>query len=595
MSVPIVTYYNELPDSMKLFWSNLETILKAKNLKRNALKSYRLYFVNYCLVSDIKTAKELEDNSKVEFYIEAKKSVNKSYERALYNMALIINHIVSIQDQTRFNKKFEYYFSINVFDKYLKENSSNKRKKPFKFALVSIKNLSPEVKTFWLKLEKTFQKLTFESSSIANMKSAFSVYCNFAIIESIDDFSNQAKADQYYIKRKAQTKLTKIYAELKLLNRMIIYYNEDNKFDQIQNIFNGVIQKYFPGFTQQRQVDTRFKFQDFKLLPTEIEAFWIDTEPYLKHEKKLSPDTITTLKSTFKTYCLRTGIKNVNQINHINTIRLFRINREKENVKQATIASNFYRMSLIIQLWMNLGELEINTKYTFEKNLIQIYLQTYKIDKSFESHKPRMKPEVEIWIRFISNPLMKIYWTLLSIGLRKREPLKLTVEQFNFNERYILNVERKGRSKKHKTHLKVGLPNFCIEIIKTNLNHLGITTGKIFHQKSIKVTYWSQRHYVELMDLREEILKDEKKRKLPYWQSILHGLDLLKQRGIITPHQLRTTWDTISSDMNSNNRMYHLNHRLPGMDDFYVQIAKIPSEFKKYLLDLDNNSPQYNI
>lgn len=73
------------------------------------------------------------------------------------------------------------------------------------------------------------------------------------------------------------------------------------------------------------------------------------------------------------------------------------------------------------------------------------------------------------------------------------------------------------------------------------------------------------------MKMKDKLLSRENN---PYWQKILDGLLILSQNNAITPHELRTTWDTLAekNKMRESYRRYHLNHRLKGMDDVYIQI-----------------------
>ena len=145
------------------------------------------------------------------------------------------------------------------------------------------------------------------------------------------------------------------------------------------------------------------------------------------------------------------------------------------------------------------------------------------------------------------------------------------------------------------------LPSFTIPYIK---NLLDLPKNKI-KNKSVKDTLFtfkdpenvsirSNVHFKHLMNMKAKLEKTERN---AYWENIYQGLLLIEKNGKIAPHQLRTTWDTLSVKYGCRDvyRRYHLNHRLKGEDEIYVQIAKIPEVFQDYANNIEKNSPNYGL
>ncbi len=109
----------------------------------------------------------------------------------------------------------------------------------------------------------------------------------------------------------------------------------------------------------------------------------------------------------------------------------------------------------------------------------------------------------------------------------------------------------------------------------------------------------TKQHFKYLKDKLLPSYKKRRKMKLnkgkpvsPRLEREIALLEKLIKNGAITPHQLRTSWDTYAAEngMRDYLRRFHLNHHLKGMDQVYVKIR-----YETYSKEFDRAAPKFNI
>lgn len=316
----------------------------------------------------------------------------------------------------------------------------------------------------------------------------------------------------------------------------------------------------------------------------EIDRFWLYAEKSF-FQQGLAKGTIRGRRITFRLYVKLTNMKSISQLEDLELARRF-IHLRRGTIKDTTLQANLNVMRDIIQHLIEIQDYE-DTPYHFKKNVFKYLTKKTQFSKDHEHFKPRSTKEFKIWIKLIHEPKFKALYILYTLGLRRSEPLGLRKSQFELDKNYIANVLRKG----NRIHTKLGLPKFVIPFLEDFLTNFD-DDDLPFQMAFSTIARFNHRHYNRLLELKSKL---ERRTNNPYWREIFEGIKLIERNGKITPHQGRTTWDTIAEKnrMRESYRRYHLNHRLEGSDDTYIQIGRQKEAFEDYLKELNRCSPNF--
>ena len=320
----------------------------------------------------------------------------------------------------------------------------------------------------------------------------------------------------------------------------------------------------------------------------EYQELWEDIEKRLDSKGRAN-GTIENRRKALTSFIKHTKSTNLSDLEDLESVETFMKNfRIGGKRKDSSLKLYLKNISNIIKNSQKRKN-QTGKGYTgienFKRNQFQFVLDEYTFKDDIESHKPRTKLEIEIWIKLIREKQYKLFFMFCAMGLRLFEVLELRRGQLNIEDRAILDVRRKGNKKPQE---KLGLPKWIVPHI---VEHLKTVDDKLFTINKGQIEYFIKKHFKNLTKMREKL---EKKGNLNnYWQRIKNGLDLIVENKFIS-HSLRGSWNTLAIEgrMFEDFRKFHMNHST-GIQKVYSQIYNIPSTWREYLNELDNHSPQF--